>query len=143
MAVCYGQLGQPADEISAYNSALSVNPNMLNALVNLGNAYFGQKKYDSAIELFERAIAVEPTKAMIYFNLGAAYSNKGDYAQAVAAFLNAVQIDDAIPEVHYQLAVGYYHLQDFDLAWKHIKIAQKLGAEVTDEQLEAIKSRMK
>lgn len=143
MAACYGQLGRAADEIAAYNSALSIKPNMLSALINLGNAYFGQKKYDSAIELFERAVAVEPTKAMIYFNLGAAYSNKGDYAQAVAAFLNAVQIDNAIPEVHYQLAVGYYNLQDFDLAWKHIKIAQKLGAKVTDEQLEAIKSRMK
>ncbi|HLB73425.1 MAG TPA: tetratricopeptide repeat protein [Sedimentisphaerales bacterium] len=143
MAVCYGQLEQAANEIAAYNTALSIKPNMLNALVNLGNAYFGQQKYDSAIELFERAVAVEPTKAMIYFNLGAAYSNKGDYAQAVGAFLNAVQIDDAIAEVHYQLAVGYYNLQDFDLAWKHIKIAQKLGAKVTDEQLEAIKSRMK
>ncbi len=141
-AACYGQLGQAADEIAAYNSALSIKPNMVNALVNLGNAYFGQKNYDSAIELFERAVAVEPKKAMIYFNIGAAYSNKGDYAQAVAALLNAVQIDDAIPDVHYQLAVGYYHLQDFDLAWKHIKIAQKLGAKVTDEQLEAIESRM-
>jgi len=142
MGVCYGQLGRVADETAAYNSALSIKPDMLDALVNLGNAYFGQEKYDSAIDLFERAVVVEPTKAMIYFNLGAAYSNKGDYAQAVGAFLNAVEIDDGIADVHYQLAVGYYYLKEFDLAWKHIKIAQKLGAKVTDKQLEAIKSRM-
>lgn len=143
MAVCCGQLERADDEIAAYNSALAIKPKMLNALVNLGNAYFGQKKYDSAIGLFERAISVQPAEAMIYFNLGAAYSNKGDYAQAVAAFLNAVEIDDRIADVHYQLAVGYYYLKEFDLAWKHIKIAKDLGAEVTAEQLEAIKSRMK
>ncbi len=142
MAVCYGQLGQADDEIAAYNSTLSIKPNMLNALVNLGNAYFGQEKYDSAIGLFERAITVEPAEAMIYFNLGAAYSNKGDYAQAVGAFLNAVELDDGIADVHYQLAVGYYYLKEFDLAWKHIKIAQDLGAKVTDEQIDAIKTRM-
>jgi len=143
MAVCYGQLGQAANEIAAYNSALSIKPNMLNALVNLGNTYFGQKKYDSAIDLFERAIAVEPGEAMIYFNLGAAYSNKGDYSQAVGALLNAVELDDGIADVHYQLAVGYYYLKEFDLAWKHIKIAEDLGAAVTAEQLEAIKNAMK
>ena len=142
IAVCYGQLGQTADEIAAYNSALSIKPNMLNALVNLGNTYFGREKYDSAIELFERAIALEPTEPMIYFNLGAAYSNKGDYAQAVAAYLSALEINNEIADVHYQLAVGYYYLKEFDLAHKHIKIAKDLGAEVTQEQLEAIKTAM-
>jgi len=143
IAVSYGELKQAGDEIANYVKALSIKPNMLNALVNLGNAYFGQEKYDLAIELFERAIVLEPTEAMIYFNLGAAYSNKGDYAQAVAAYLSAVEINDGIADVHYQLAVGYYYLKEFDLAWKHIKIAKDLGAEVTAEQLEAIKSAMK
>lgn len=143
IAVCYGELNQVAEEIAAYTKVLSIRPNMANALVNLGNAYFGREEYDSAIRLFERAALARPAEAMIFFNLGAAYSNKGDYEQAVAAYLNAVRIDDRIADVHYQLAVGYYHLNEFDLAWEHIKIAEDLGADVSKEQLNVIKSRMK
>jgi hypothetical protein len=33
-------------------------------------------------------------------------------------------------------------LKKFELAWKHIKIAQQLGVEVTEDQLKAIKSRL-
>ncbi|MHC4742054.1 MAG: tetratricopeptide repeat protein [Planctomycetota bacterium] len=143
MAVCYGELKQVDQEIAAYTKALSIKPKMVNALVNLGNAYFGREEYHSAIKMFERAVLVRPQEAMIFFNLGAAYSNKGEYEQAVAAYLNALRIDDNIADVHYQLAAAYYHLKEFDLAWKHIKIAEELGASVSEEQLNAIKIRMK
>lgn len=143
LAVCYGELKRTGDEIENYLKALSIKPKMHNALVNLGNAYFGQEKYDLAIKFFERAAFVKPGEAMVYYNLGAAHSNKGDHEQAVAAYLRAVDIDEGIADVHYQLAVGYYYLENFDLAWKHIKIAEKLGAEVSEEQLKAIKIRMK
>ena len=116
---------------------------MLNALVNLGNVYFGQGKYDLAIELYERATQVDPTEGMIFYNLGAAYSNKGDYEQAVAAYAKAVEIDDSIGDAHYGLAFGYYQLELYELAWKHIKIAEKLGVKVSEDQIRAIKSRLK
>jgi hypothetical protein len=46
-------------------------------------------------------------------------------------------------DAHYNLAVGFYQLKKYDLAWKHIKIAQELGAEVSEDQLNAIKSKLK
>jgi len=33
-------------------------------------------------------------------------------------------------------------LDQFDLAWKHINLAKKLGAKVSDDQLRAIESRL-
>jgi tetratricopeptide (TPR) repeat protein len=79
---------------------------------------------------------------MVYYNLGAAYSNNEDYEQAVAAYLKAVEIDPAIGDAHYGLAFGFYQLKKYNLAWKHIKMAQDLGVEVTKDQLNAIKSRL-
>jgi len=143
LGFCYNKLGQVEDEIKAYRSALSIKPDMLSALVNLGNAYFGQKKFDEAIEQYEKAVELQPEEAMVHYNIGAAYSNKGDYEQAVGAYLKAVEIDAEIGDAHYGLAFGYYQLKKYDLAWKHIKIAEELGVKVSEEQLKAIKSRLR
>ena len=142
LAVCYSKLGMVEDEILQYKRILAIKPDMVSALVNLGNAYFGQDKFSVAIEHYKKAVQLEPQEPMVYYNLGAAYSNNEDYEQAVAAYLKAVEIDPAIGDAHYGLAFGYYQLKKYDLAWKHIKMAQDLGVNVTKDQLDAIKSRL-
>jgi tetratricopeptide (TPR) repeat protein len=142
LAICYNKLGMVDDEILQYKMILAIKPDLLSALVNLGNAYFGQDNYSVAIEQYKKAVLLEPNEPMVYYNLGAAYSNNENYEQAVAAYLKAVEIDPAIGDAHYGLAFGYYQLKKYDLAWKHIKIAQDLGVKVTKEQLDAIKSRL-
>jgi len=143
LGVCYGKLGRVEDEIEAYKNVLAVKPDMLNALVNLGNAYFGQEKYDLAIELYERAAVVSPQEGMIFYNIGSAYSNKGDYEEAVAAYVRAVELNPDIGDAHYGLAFGYYQLKNYDLAWKHIQIARKLGVKVSEDQIKAIKRQLR
>jgi tetratricopeptide (TPR) repeat protein len=80
---------------------------------------------------------------MVHYNLGAAYSKSGMHAEAIDAYLKAVQIDPEIGDAHYGLAFGFYHAKKYELAWNHIKIAQKLGVEVTDDQLRAIRSKLR
>jgi tetratricopeptide (TPR) repeat protein len=143
LGLCYNKQKQVDDEISAYRNALALKSDMFGALVNLGNAYFGQKKYRSAIEQYNKAVLVNPDEAMIHYNLGAAYSNNDDYEQAVAAYLKAVEIDPEIGDAHYGLAFGYYQLKKYDLAWKHIRIAEKLGVEVSKDQRDAIRRKLR
>ena len=143
LALCYNRTGMVDDEIYSYKRVLAIEPDMLAALVNLGNAYFGQKKYREAIEQYEKAMRIKPDEAMIYYNLGAAHSSNRNYEQAVAGYLKAVQIDPKIGDAHYGLAFGFYQLKKYDLAWKHIKIAQELGVEVAEDQLNAIKSKVR
>jgi len=142
LAICYSKMGMVEDEILQYNLILAIKPDMLSALVNLGNAYFGQDKYSVAITQYKKAVLLEPNEPMVYYNLGAAYSNNENYKQAVGAYLKAVEIDPAIGDAHYGLAFGFYQLKKYDLAWKHIKMAQDLGVKVTKDQLDAIKSRL-
>jgi tetratricopeptide (TPR) repeat protein len=143
LGVCYNKLKSVDEEIWGYKRALAVRPDMLAALVNLGNAYFGQKKYSMAIEQYKKAVLIHPNEAMIHYNLGAAYSNSENYKQGVAAYLMAVGIDPEMGDAHYGLAFGFYQLKKYDLAWKHIQIAQKLGVEVSKDQLEAIKRKVR
>jgi len=142
LGVCYNKLNVVDEEIWGYKRALAVQPDMLAALVNLGNAYFGQKQYSMAIEQFKKAALIQPDEALIHYNLGAAYSNSENYVQGVAAYLMAVEIDPEIGDAHYGLAFGFYNLKKYDLAWKHIQIAEKLGVEVSTDQLNAIKRKV-
>jgi tetratricopeptide (TPR) repeat protein len=116
---------------------------MLAALISLGNAYFGQEKYIAAIEQYNKAVQVEPDEALIYYNLGAAHSNNDNHEQAVVAYLKAVEIDPTIGEAHYELAFEFYQLGNYNMAWKHIKIAKGLGVEVTQEQFDAIEYKLR
>jgi len=143
LGLCYNKLELVDDAISAYKSALAVKPDMFAALVNLGNAYFGRKQYNSAIEQYNKAVLINPDEAMVHYNLGAAYSNNENYEQAVAEYLRAVEIDPEIGDAHYGLAFGFYQLKEYDLAWKHIQIAEKLGVEISKDQLNAIKSKLR
>jgi len=143
LALCYNKLGLVSDEIWEYQQVLAIKPDMLAALVNLGNAYFSRNKYSRAIEYYNKAVRIEPDEAMVHYNLGAAYSKSSKHAEAITAYLKAVQIDPEIGDAHYGLAFGFYHAKKYDLAWTHINIAQKLGVEVTEDQLKAIKSRLR
>jgi len=116
---------------------------MVAALVNLGNAYFGEEEYDAAIEQYKRAVRIKPDDGTLYYNLGAAYSNKEDYEQAVAAHLRAVEIEPKMSDAHSGLAIAFYRLKKYDLAWHHIKIAEELGVEIEEDLLEAIEDKLR
>jgi len=143
LGLCYNKLGSVDEEIWGYKRALAVKPDMIAALINLGNAYFGQKKYGAAIEQYKKAVLLKPNEAMIHYNLGAAFSNNENYEQAVAEYLKAVEIDPKIGDAHYGLAFGFYQLKKYNLAWKHIQIAEKLGVEISKDQLNAIKRKLR
>ena len=142
LAICYNKLGRIDDEIRAYKKVLVIEPNMPAALVNLGNAYFGSEKYDAAIEQYEKAVRIKPDDGTIRYNLGAAYSNKGLYEQAVTEYLKAVELEPEMGDAHHGLAFGFYKLKKYDLAAKHIKIAEQLGVEIAKDLLAAIKGKL-
>ena len=142
LAACYGKLGLVNDEIRAYKKALIIKPNMSVALVNLGNVYFGMQNFEDAIQYYNKATQVKPDDALIHYNLGAAYSNKSDYKQAVDEYIKAIKINPKIGDAHYGLALGFYQLNDYETAWKHIKIAEKLGVEISKDLYDAIKNEL-
>jgi tetratricopeptide (TPR) repeat protein len=143
MAMYYNKLGRVDEEIEAYEKALAIEPDMVSALVNLANAYVAKEEYDAAIELYERGVQIRPNDAMIRYNFGTAYTNKGDYEQAVAEYEKAVEIDPKMGDGHNGLAYGFYRLKKYDLAFRHIKIAEELGIEIDKNLLGAIEKKLR
>ncbi len=142
LGICYSKLGLVDDEIQAYKMALAAKPDMLAALMNLGNTYFGKQKYDAAIQQYKKAVGIEPDDSAIHYNLGAAYSNNEQYEQAVDKYLKAVEIEPEMADAHNGLAFGFYKLKEYDSAWRHIIIADELGAKIDENLLTAIEDKL-
>jgi len=142
LGVCYNKMGLFDEEISAYKNVLARRPDMFAALLNLGNAYFARENYIEAIKHYSRAVEIQPSEAIVYYNLGAAYSNSGNYRQAVIEYQQAIEINPNSGDAHYGLAVGFYQMKKYELAWRHAQTAQKLGVEISKDQLDAMKSRL-
>ena len=82
---------------------------------------------DRAITEYKRAIELDPDNALAHTNLGAAYVNKDLLDQAIAEHKRAIELDPNNANAHYNLASAYVGYRCFDLAWKHVRIAEKLG----------------
>jgi tetratricopeptide (TPR) repeat protein len=115
---------------------------MTAALVNLGNAYFNKKKYDSAIEEYKKAVRIKPDNGTVHYNIAAAYHNKGYFDKAAVEYEKAIEIDPQMADAHNGLAFAYYKLKDYESAWQHIKKAEALGVKISPDLLSAIKENL-
>lgn len=70
MGLCYSGLGQYDSSATHYNKALRINPENLNALLNLGIIYtYHYHKYWTAGDYFDKAIKINPQYPGSHFNL--------------------------------------------------------------------------
>ncbi len=79
--------------IAAYNQAITLNPNYIQAYNNRGNAWGKKGEYDRAIADFNQAIRLDPRYASAYCNRGAAWNGKKEYDRAIADFNQAIGLD--------------------------------------------------
>jgi serine/threonine-protein kinase len=72
--------------------ALSLNPDLVEGHVCLGNVYNGTGKYDKAVEEFQRAVKSEPGSEAALRGLAGAYTNLGNFAGAESAYKQAIAL---------------------------------------------------
>lgn len=99
--------GKYPDAEAAYKKALEKKNNFPEAIFNLGDAIYKQKRYDDAIAQFELAAKTfkDPKqKAQAYHNLGNAQLDKEEYEKAVDAYKQALKLNPADRDTRYNLA---------------------------------------
>lgn len=79
-----------------YQSAINLEPGTGEVFLNLGNLYFIDQKFISAINQYDKAISLELGKVHIaYYNRGMAWENLGDKDKAESDYRQAI---DLLPE---------------------------------------------
>lgn len=117
----------PAEASRAYAHALSLEPTLWDAHVNLGRLLQLDGVTAEAIEHYRLALqggTGDPTAA---FNLGTALEEQGDWTQALAAYRHAIQIDANFGDAHFNLARLYEQLGRRAAAIRHFRTYRLLN----------------
>jgi tetratricopeptide (TPR) repeat protein len=108
-----------AQAIDAYEQALCLDPEKLDALLNCGTLCYEEGNLKKAAEYFSRALRVDPESALAHFNLGSVLEEVGRLEAARLHLRNAVRIDPNYPDAHYNLAFVCEKLGAYNEARRH------------------------
>jgi tetratricopeptide (TPR) repeat protein len=108
-----------AQAIDAYEQALCLDPEKLDALLNCGTLCYEEGNLKKAAEYFSRALRVDPESALAHFNLGSVLEEVGRLEAARLHLRNAVRLDPNYPDAHYNLAFVCEKLGAYNEARKH------------------------
>ena len=86
------------DSISAYDRAISLKPDSVEAYNNRGNVKYLLGRNEDAIADFDRAIRLKPDDVVAYTNRGAAKDKLGQHGDAIADLDEAIRLkpDDVV-----------------------------------------------
>jgi len=72
----------------------------------LGNALFGENRFQDALDHYSAAQRLEPRFADVYINMGIIYAKQGRRAEAINCFTTALSLKPGSKDVHYNIAVA-------------------------------------
>lgn len=115
-----------ADAIDAYDHALCIDPQKLDALLNCGTLCYEEGNLKKAAEYFGRALQVDPENSLAHFNLGSVLEEVGRLEAARLHLRQAVRLDPTYPDAHYNLAFVCERLGAQNEAQRHWEAYVKL-----------------
>ena len=119
--------GSPVDEvIDAYTIAISLDPKLAAAMVNLGTIHFTGQRLDKAEKYYGRALEANPKYPLAHFNMGNLFDERGDRAKAKQHYLAALELDPQYADAHYNLALLYQTTGESMKAMRHWRTYLKL-----------------
>ncbi|HEY6304512.1 MAG TPA: sulfatase-like hydrolase/transferase [Terriglobales bacterium] len=102
--------GNPNEALSAFQKAITIQPNFSPGQRELGMALFQQKDYAAAAIHLEKALALGLGDARLHNFLGICYSQTDRMSKAVREHQRAIELDPKLAEAHLNLAFAYQHV---------------------------------
>jgi tetratricopeptide (TPR) repeat protein len=125
LGVAYGKLGFYPDAAAAFQQAIKLKPDYIDAWNNLGWADTQAGKFGDAVGVFQQLIKFTPNDARIWSNLGGAQAGQGHEADAIAAYQMAIQLKPDYADAHFNLGAAYANQGQFMEAVKSFRLALK------------------
>jgi tetratricopeptide (TPR) repeat protein len=109
----YGK-GDFKTALEHYHAAEASAPESPELQYNLGNAYHGQEKYETAVEMFQKALkSTDPMQqAAAHYNLGNTHYKMGDYLKAIAGYEEALKLNPTDTDAKFNLELARKMLKE-------------------------------
>jgi tetratricopeptide (TPR) repeat protein len=121
--------GAPADServARLYREALAHDPDLVPALINLGNVHYSRGHMAEAQALYERAIGISPEYFEAHFNLANVLHDLGRLEDACLSYRDALAVNPRCAEAHFYLAVTLEKIGKSAEARPHWRAYQEL-----------------
>ena len=123
LGVTLAEQGQYASAAAAYEAALRIKPDYLDALGNLGMVFAQQGRVDDAIACWRRTAQIKPESIEAHNNLGAAYAQQGKYEQAAREFSVVLQLKPEDADAHANLGTVFINQGQLEKAIEQFRAA--------------------
>ncbi len=120
---------QPEAARTAYRRALQLNPELVDAYVNLGRIEHEAGRPEEATRLYHRALARSAEDPVIHYNLALALEDTKGAAVAAEHYERALALDPDFADAHYNLAGLCEALGHEADALRHYRAYQNLTEE--------------
>ncbi len=126
------QQGRFRDAVPLIEKAISLNPDVAEFHVHLGNAYKELDEPAAAQTQYLAALRIAPGIPQTYNNLGTVYFTQGKDDAATEAYRKALQIEPRFFEAHLNLARVLTKQRDYEEAVEHFRAAITIAPQSGD-----------
>lgn len=117
--------GRLEESIAEHLLAVEINPQYLQAHVNLIQLYGRARQPAKAEEHYRAATALNPTLAEAHYNFGVMLAEQRRLAEAAKAFRQAIEANPQFAEAHLNYGATLEAERQYDEAAKHYELAVK------------------
>ncbi len=112
---------------SSYRRALELDPNHVEANLNLGRLLHEEGRFGKAEEHYRSACAADPDDYTAAYNLGVVLEDLGRFEEAIEAYRRALELYPELKEAHFNLAGVYERLGKPESALRHFQAYKRLS----------------
>jgi DNA-binding transcriptional MerR regulator len=116
----------PDAAMAAYRRALTLQPDCVETLINLGRLYAETGETEAATACFRQALEIDPNDPTAVYNLGVVSQDAGRDDEAIQCYRKALALDPGLAEAHYNLATVFDRAGEPQAAIRHINEYRKL-----------------
>lgn len=97
----------PPDKVEILEKIIGLNPNNVQAMLDLGKMYYDMGNFDYAKNLFSSVVQIEKNSDAYYY-LGLIFNKTGEHTTAIDYFLNAIRNNKSkVNNYYFELAKAY------------------------------------
>ena len=121
--------GKLAEAIAAHVEALKLNPELVQAHINLISLYGRARQFAQAEAHYQKALAINPDLPVLHYNFGVLLVGQDRFAEAAPAFQQCLKLDPYYAEAHFNYASLIERENKLDEAAAHYRkaIANQAG----------------
>jgi tetratricopeptide (TPR) repeat protein len=123
---CEVEASSPDQAHQLYQRLLQLDPDHVDAHVNLGRLLHEDGAPAAAEQHYRRALEIDPEHETAAFNLGVALEDIGRFRDAIEAYQRALELDPQNADAHFNLAGLYERRGEKAAALRHLKTYKRL-----------------